>query len=567
MSTGTKAIILTWLTAAAVYFAGNRAVQLWDRDEPRYAQCSRQMLESGDWIVPRLYDDLRFQKPPLIYWCQATAMRLFGSHEEAGAFAARFPSSAAMLITLIVLAWGVSRAAGIEQAAWTVFVFASSALTMISAKMCLTDSVLLLLTLGAQFCLYYFWRGGTSWGISLLLGVLLGLGGLTKGPFILGICATTAAALTVFHLVGTWMNHRRRIEMPVELSDPQSLPRERSYSIQWLTLASRAVVVLAIVMAIVTPWIVLVNRHAPEFLHRTLNEAQAHLSHGKEGHTFPPGYHFLLVWPMFFPWSLLLPLAIGVGVQHRAQPQVRFALAALVGPWLMVEFIGTKLPHYFLPAYPAMAFLVAFAIRQRLRDGVRDLQSPLFLISAGVWAIIVAVIGSAAWIAPTFGASRPVAFLLVMSLGSLAYAATVFALFIRGRILPAFVAMGLGMFICIGFAYGVYLPRADYFRLSSAIARVLREHGAMTPGQAKMVDYLEPSLAFYQGGSIREIGRKSDFLSGSPDEWPHWIVLTREIWNALPPQKQLRLTIVSSVRGWSYADRGRLIEVLVAERR
>ena len=71
-------IVFTLLAAAAVYFAGNGRVQLWDRDEPRYAQCSRQMLESGDWVVPRLYDSLRTKKPPLIYWCQAAAMKLLG---------------------------------------------------------------------------------------------------------------------------------------------------------------------------------------------------------------------------------------------------------------------------------------------------------------------------------------------------------------------------------------------------------------------------------------------------------------------------------------------------------
>src|SRR5215207_7257054 len=82
------------LAAAALYLIGNGSVPLWDRDEPRYAQTSRQMLQSGDWVVPRFLDDVRTAKPVFIYWCQAGAMTIF----EDNAFAARFPSAIAMLL-------------------------------------------------------------------------------------------------------------------------------------------------------------------------------------------------------------------------------------------------------------------------------------------------------------------------------------------------------------------------------------------------------------------------------------------------------------------------------------
>jgi len=68
--------ILIILAAFAVYLAGNGRVSLWDRDEPRYAQTSRQMLQSGDWVVPHLLDKVRTAKPAFIYWCQALAMKV-----------------------------------------------------------------------------------------------------------------------------------------------------------------------------------------------------------------------------------------------------------------------------------------------------------------------------------------------------------------------------------------------------------------------------------------------------------------------------------------------------------
>src|SRR3954468_10210768 len=104
--------------AALVYLLGNGRVALWDRDEPRYAQTSRQMLTSGDWIVPRLLDEPRLAKPIFIYWCQASAMKLLGDND----FAARLPSSIAMTLTLVFVAAVTYRAVGPERALWTTLV-------------------------------------------------------------------------------------------------------------------------------------------------------------------------------------------------------------------------------------------------------------------------------------------------------------------------------------------------------------------------------------------------------------------------------------------------------------
>src|SRR3954467_5050679 len=111
-----RRLMVTILLCGALYLVGNARISLWDRDEPRYAQASRQMLQSGDWVVPKLLDQPRINKPPLIYWCQATAMRFLGDN----ALAARLPSSVAMILTLMVLGAFVRRHAGEAQAFWTV---------------------------------------------------------------------------------------------------------------------------------------------------------------------------------------------------------------------------------------------------------------------------------------------------------------------------------------------------------------------------------------------------------------------------------------------------------------
>src|SRR4051812_25016070 len=102
-------LTLIILGAAALYLVGNGSVSLWDRDEPRYAQCSRQMLDGyagpkrappPGFVVPHFLDDLRTEKPPFIYWCQAAAMKVFGEND----FAARFPSALGMTLVLTLLA-------------------------------------------------------------------------------------------------------------------------------------------------------------------------------------------------------------------------------------------------------------------------------------------------------------------------------------------------------------------------------------------------------------------------------------------------------------------------------
>src|SRR3954468_21821603 len=94
--------------AAILYFIGAQSVSLWDRDEAWYAQTSKQMVESGDWVVPRFLDSPRYAKPVFIYWCQAASMKLFGPSE----LAARLPSALAMLGTISVLAIVLGRAVG-----------------------------------------------------------------------------------------------------------------------------------------------------------------------------------------------------------------------------------------------------------------------------------------------------------------------------------------------------------------------------------------------------------------------------------------------------------------------
>ena len=101
------------------------------------------------------------------------------------AFSARLPSVIAMVLVLAMFAIAVWKLAGPSRAAWATFILATSTMTIVAAKACLTDAVLLLFVTIAQLCLYAIYRGRGGWGVTVLMGVAIGIAGLVKGPVVL----------------------------------------------------------------------------------------------------------------------------------------------------------------------------------------------------------------------------------------------------------------------------------------------------------------------------------------------------------------------------------------------
>jgi 4-amino-4-deoxy-L-arabinose transferase-like glycosyltransferase len=563
-------LILVITGPLCVYVLGNGAVGLFDRDEPRYAQTSRQMLASGDWVVPRFLDKVRTAKPVLIYWCQASAMSVLGDNR----FAARLPSALAMAGTVALLAMAVSRAAGRRRGLWTAFILGSCTMAIISAKMCLTDAVLLLFITTSQLCLYRLWRCGPDPVTVGILGLAIGLAGLTKGPVALGVNTTTL--LTLWLLRFTWKRSASRAtgldilsgqstvleyENALALSEPARPPfRNWHWPIVILS-------VLAIVALVAGPWLYLIQHRAPEFLTTAINrDVVDRMQRGQEGHSAPPGTYLMLVWGTFFPWSLLLPAAVVWGWKRRHVPQVRFAMAAFIGPWVMFELIVTKLPHYVLPTYPALAFLVADLLVRSARRRVRDVNNRGFYVATWIWATIVGAIGLGAPVAlflteddPT---AKEAAGVLWIAVVAVVMGISTALRFRSGRPLAAARAMGGGMLLTVAIAYVLVLPDLRPLRLTRDIARLINDNGGY--GQSGyMIEFKEPSLAFEQGGGLREQS-DNDYLNKTPPEqWPEWIVLTRPLWDAARAEIRDRWEVVGSVAGLAYSDGGKRHDVLV----
>ncbi len=569
------------LAAAAVYLLGNGRVALWDRDEPRNAQAARQMYQTGDWVVPHFLDQIRTAKPVFTYWCQVGAMYVFGDT----AFAARFPSVVAMTLTLIVLGIVLGRKVDRDRAFWTVFILATSAMVIgWNARASLTDSVLLLWIVIAQLCLFAILHGNSTWLVIIVMSIAIGLAALTKGPVVLGVMATTLIALAT-------MNWKKLLHpkpargfefipqssgtgaSPVRLNSDERHERGARATNAAVDIVLKCLVAIVIVAAIVGPWVYLVEHRAPGFIFTTAShDVVKRIFEPLEQHKGPPGYYLIALWGIYFPWSLLLPLTFVIAWRHRDDPVVRFCLAATIGPWLMVELVQTKLPHYLLPAFPPLAFLTADAIVRCLRGEHGDLASVGTRIGAGIWAIIVAALSFTPWLALRSFPDLPRAPMIALTFCGLAYASVVLIAFVRNRLRCGLLAMGIGMLVTIAVTFGIYLPSADFFRLSVNIADVLRRNGgdavgSPVPGSVMMISYKEPTLAFYQGGTIREQPKNDYLLLHPASEWPRFLVIRDDVWTRMPAAIKDQLDILGQCRGWDYVDRGRIATVTIVRKK
>jgi 4-amino-4-deoxy-L-arabinose transferase-like glycosyltransferase len=540
-------IIILLLAASVIYLIGNASVPLWDRDEPRYAQTSRQMLRSGDWIVPRLLDEVRTAKPIFIYWCQAGAMTLLGDT----AFAARLPSAIAMLLTLIVVVVVIDRTIGSRRALWTAFILATSGLSIAAAKMCITDAVQLLWVTIAQMCLVGIYVRA-RFPLPLVMWIAIALAGLTKGPVVIGAQLTTMLALAALDVGRNW----------------RSIGAWRN-AIRWWQ-HTRPLLGILIVVLICGPWLYFIHQREPTFLPTIIgHDVLARVRTGLEGHRGPPGYYLLTIWVTYFPWSLFLPATLVWAWRRRANPILRFALAAVIGPWVMFEIVQTKLVHYLLPVFPALAFLTADLLIRESRRRQGELRSRGFVGVVSGWAILVGLLGLLPWLAlRQFDRDRIVIVATAgISVVCVAYGAIVWMQFQSRHPLRAAAFMGCGMLLFVAALYGLYLPHASFLHLSPRVARVLLDNGATDRGDAIMIDYKEDSLAFYQGGTIRRESDDLFLLKTPPWEWPRWVVITDRVWSAHPSWVREQFDEVARVRGLWYVKGMRVVEVVVLRRK
>jgi 4-amino-4-deoxy-L-arabinose transferase-like glycosyltransferase len=284
-------------------------------------------------------------------------------------------------------------------------------------------------------------------------------------------------------------------------------------SARWL-LALKPLPGIAWFALLVLPWFVaIVWRSGDEFFALAVGQdLLGKVSQGQESHGAPPGYYLLLFWLTFWPGAALAALATPAVYAARREPATKFLLAWLVPSWIVFELVVTKLPHYVLPLYPAIAILIAGVVVNRNLSRARWLQPgviawfllPLLAGIGGIAALILIgrQFGLLVW--PVFGAAVVMGFLAWRFYQ--ADGAEVSLL----RAITAGILVGIAMF-------GLVLPSLAQLFPSVTLARILRDSDCREP-MAAAVGFQEPSLVFLAGTSteLADAAGAAEFLRGGP---------------------------------------------------
>ncbi|HEY0008070.1 MAG TPA: hypothetical protein VGB55_05055, partial [Tepidisphaeraceae bacterium] len=235
---------------------------------------------------------------------------------------------------------------------------------------------------------------------------------------------------------------------------------------------------------------------------------------------------------------------------------------------VMFELSVGKLPHYILPTYPALAYLSADFLLRAADDLVTDLRSRSFKLIARTMATL-AVAGAVAGVGALllhrpFYLINTIAIIVLLVLAA-ATSWRVCALLLRHELRTAGLTIGIGMALLVALAYGLLVPRLEPLRISQNTAKILADNDGYA-AFGYMIDYKEPSLAFHQGGGLREHSDDNFLSNSTPQQWPEFVVLTERVWRSTAPELQKQWNVIGRVRGLAYNERGGR-EIVVLKRK
>ena len=493
-------LLLLTLLCALLYLPGIADLPPFDRDEARFAQASKQMLDSGDWLVPHFQDEPRSKKPAGIYWLQSGSVALFSSVEAREIWAYRVPSAiGAWLSVLLTFAIG-RRLFDPRTALFGAALLGSSLLLVAEAHLAKTDAVLLATILLALWGLSHADRGrgvdqresaparGAHAGVPeattraeaaarmrthplAWLGFWggLGLGGLIKGPIGPAVVGLTVLGLRL--LRGRWPSGRVLRPLPG--------------------------LALAVVLAGAWPAALWATGDIGFILASAHEDLIPKILSGQESHGAPPGTYLLALYPSFWPASLLVIPAVVAAFAHRRERGAGFCLAWAVPAWLLFALVPTKLPHYVLPTYPALALLAGAAIVYGWGRAPTGAWRWLARLHVAVWGLLgLGFVGALAAI-PHLYAGAGLWWSLPVALATLAGVAAATIWLWQGRRergAAACVALSLLVLPWIGEIYG---PRLDHLWVAREVAERIPPAEARPPLAA--TGFHEPSLVFLNG--------------------------------------------------------------------
>jgi 4-amino-4-deoxy-L-arabinose transferase-like glycosyltransferase len=486
-----RALAFLVVCGCLLFLPGFFTISPIDRDEARFAQATKQMVETGDFVDIRFQDEVRYKKPVGIYWLQALSVEAASAmglpRAQLRIWLYRIPSLIGAIGAVLLTYWAALAFVTRRGAIFAALILCSSVLLGVEARLAKTDAMLLLTVvaaMGAMARVYLSWQRGEDpdrppWSWPAIFWTALAGSILLKGPFLLMIIGLTIATLAILDRSASWLWRLRPV-----------------WGVMWL-------------LVLVLPWFIAIFWRAGDafFVDSIGGDMLSKLA-AQESHGAPPGVYLLLFWATFWPGAPLAGLAAPAVWRARREPGAQYLLAWLVPSWIVFELVLTKLPHYVLPLYPAIAILTAGALERRV------LSRSWLMRGAAWWFAIPAVISLVVVIGAIKLTRQPLFLAWPFVAGALIFGLFAWWLYENGRaersLLNAVVA---AMFLAFAI-YGVALPALMPLFPSAQIARALRNVVCVGP-KAAAAGFHEPSLVFMTDTStvLTDGSGAADFLS------------------------------------------------------
>jgi 4-amino-4-deoxy-L-arabinose transferase-like glycosyltransferase len=529
---GQYALLTT--VAAGLCFLNLGEPSLWDIDEAHNAEAAREMMVSGNWVVPTFNYQLRSDKPALLYWLQIAAYGLFGVNE----FTARFPSALASLGTVLVSYELGRRLFSASTGLIAGLVLASTLLFSAAAHFANPDAVLLVCTTSS---LFFFWRSfaraDRRWFVPA--SICSGLAVLAKGP----VGLVLPLAVTVSFLL--WSGQLRLL---------------------W---DRRFLLAIFAFLLMVLPWYIWVTAESkfvfPRefFLLHNAGRFRAVL----EGHHGPVYYYLICLVLGLGLWSAFLgpvcAYALGqraradqvrdsrqVEARHRRDLRRLPSAYRFLWCWIAVylaffSLSATKLPNYILPIFPPVALLTARFLDRWRR---REIAPPGWVVTVSLACLALVGIGAALALLLAGGAvTTPV---------------------LRGSILPGLEAWAvLGIVPVLGAGAGWWCARRqwrdglvasvagaataftgalaaggsvalDHFKSARPLVQIVQAHQTEREVRVGLYGYYQPSLVFYVRREVQRLEEEADALEFLRYPIPVYLFMPAPVWQGLEPKVQ-----------------------------
>lgn len=514
-----------------------------DRDEARFAQASRQMVVSGDYVRIMVGDEERNKKPVGIHWAQAASVHLaealhLGTRDDIWPY--RVPGLiGAWLAVLATFHWG--RALVGRRAAMLAGTLLASCLVLIvETHIAKTDAALLATVAGMMglFARLYLAPGTFTNGQALAFWAMMGASVLLKGPIGPMVVLLTGISLAIADRRAPWF---------------------RGLRLHWG---------LPLVLLICLPWLVAIGiaTDGRFFSQAVGGDMLGKVGNGDEKHWGPPGYYLLTFGIAAFPGAFLVLRSLPTAWSNRLQPSTRFLLAWIIPTWLVFEAVATKLPHYTLPTYPALMLLAGAWAMDPLRR-----PAPRWLAGIGWFFLFLVPIGLAigAVVLPHLADNRADWWaLLAIPFAALPIWGAVRAMRAghpsRAGILAAILTIPL-----TGFALQHTIPSLRAPWLSPRIATLLSEVAPGVPyDHVGLVGYQEASMLFATSGDLQFLDNApaaADFLAEAPGRVAVVGSRSEAAFQRRVAELGLKLTVLGETDGFVYT-RGRMLGITIYKR-